>query len=171
MVENARKKMGTFEEGYVPLPKAEGGNENEDEEGNEDGDGDIDGEDEAMKELAELTLPVFERMPTEEELQAAREEDPIECDDADALHAENQFHNDKTSKKKRKRSKETDEEEENNDGAARSVVKFKSSRQTLLFSATAIDEQAQKQKQSATKGNKKAKGDSQYAKLPQHMQQ
>jgi hypothetical protein len=187
MMESARKKVGTFEADYVPFPSskkhAASARDDEDndardddevnqDENDEEDDDDGNNNDEMMRELAEMTLPVFEKMPTPDEIEAAKLRAPIECEDADELvdEDENYIGNDdndlsdhgaKNKKRKTKKSAES----------VAPAIKYKADRQTLLFSATAIDNLAAQDRQKGAKENKKRKRDAKYGRLPTHLQQ
>jgi hypothetical protein len=168
-LETAKKKLGTFEKDYVPFSSSK--KKNSIASNTEAHDADEESVDEedvtddaahsaAMQELAELTLPVFERMPSESELEAARLQAPVECDDADGL-VEHEA-----------RQGSSYLSEDRSDGVTVAHSKpFKSSRQTLLFSATAIHNQVLKGKVQGETSKKKKHLKAQYSQLPQHLQQ
>ena len=206
VLESSKKKIGTFEEGFHPTTKlshslkskpvvssdpndedvaAEIEDEHEDEDEIESVHDSDEENPELMAELAELTLPVFESMPSEEDIAAARQLPPVCIDDVQDLFENNSSSDVMTSSSSTTtttaaahRSKTENKKSTNNTNLKKEMQFAKESikhRQTLLFSATAI--QAQTDAYNRGKGNKKdtsnkkRKRDDAGVELPTHIEQ
>lgn len=197
VLENTKKKVGTFEEGFYPKESRsatlksssttsanvnttdndiELDNEDiADNDGNED---DTEEENpELMAELAELTLPVFETMPSEEDIAAARKLPPICIDDIQELFEDATYGDALSSKHQTDTAEQHGSTNKRNTSIKKEIQFAKESikhRQTLLFSATAIQSQTESQTFKGKKkdsNNKKRKRDDNGVELPTHIEQ